>query len=1165
MRMGLLALFVLVTIACGDARRLAVAKPALAATATTSAALAVVVHEAPDIAPVVEWQSPVTPTTPMRLTASDGSGLRLVAITGAVVVEDPLALTELRLVFDNPEPRRREGRFELELPPGATLSRLSMRVGDRWMEGEVVERARGQRTFESYIHRRPNVDPVLMERAGGNRVSARVFPIEPMARKEIIVSYSQALTDGPFRLPLAGLPELETLDVKVISRAGAATAGSSPGLASSPRVVEIVEHATAPEEDLVVTLEGAGAAAAVSAGELVVTRWRPPVRPAAAPLSAVTILFDTSASSAAGFDRELSRLGDVARALGDAPLRVVAFDQTVALIHDGAASEFGAEALAELNERHAFGASDLVGALRDPLVADAGHERLVVWGDGVATVGATGAGEIAKGAAALASRGVDRIDAVAGAGSADPSTLAALASAGRRVGVVVGTESTGAAIVDRLRSGGYDDVELQVEGAKWHWPRSLAGQVPGEDLVVAAIFEGDAPPQVRLVLSDPSIAPQIVVTRPGSRPLLARAVAQARIADLEAKADALDVTAADHAEALGRLKAGIVELSTRYRVLTDATAMLVLESEAEYRRFGIDRDARADIVTIGAGGIEPLPRGVGPTGRPLVAANHLDGHDGPSFGSGLALGNDDENLWGDGTGSSFGAGGLGLSGVGRGGGGVGEGTIGLGALGIIGRGHGSGSGSGSGYGLGASRGWDPAAGSGGGTSPARAKRVPRVRVATATVSGALDKDIVRRIVRAHINEVRFCYHAVLAKNPAAAGNVNIGFDVGPTGTVTAASLREGDSAVREAGECAAKAARRWRFPTPSGGGTVRVQFPFSFSPASPGLVAVAPVVARPRPPSKRRRTKLAPHEGNYAEVTRRLAGGEVDAALALAWSWASSEPHDVLALIALGEVLQAQGNSALAARVVGSIVDLYPTRADMRRAAGERLASIGALDLAIDTYGKAVELRPDHPSGHRLLAYALAERGRFAEAFAAIEVGRDQRYPSRRFAGVRRVLADDASLLAAAWLGHTDDADHGRVSTLVASAGVRPATRASVRLVATWETDATDVDLSVQGPARRRGHRLADVRTGLGPEAWVARGTRLPTSLSAVVHYYQRGPMGFALGTVESIRHDGHGGLSLQRRPFVLQQDRGAVALADFGVQDVAIASATGGRTRTRT
>src|SRR4029078_13386947 len=75
---------------------------------------------------------------PLALTASDGAGLELVSLSAQVGVDDPLAFTELHLIFRNPESRTREGRFRITLPAGATISRVAMRVGHRWQKGEGV-------------------------------------------------------------------------------------------------------------------------------------------------------------------------------------------------------------------------------------------------------------------------------------------------------------------------------------------------------------------------------------------------------------------------------------------------------------------------------------------------------------------------------------------------------------------------------------------------------------------------------------------------------------------------------------------------------------------------------------------------------------------------------------------------------------------------------------------------------------------------------------------------------------------------------------------------------------------------------------------------------------------------------------------------------------------
>ena len=191
------------------------------------------------------------------------------------------------------------------------------------------------------------------------------------------------------------------------------------------------------------------------------------------------------------------------------------------------------------------------------------------------------------------------------------------------------------------------------------------------------------------------------------------------------------------------------------------------------------------------------------------------------YGGAFAVGNDDEDVWGGLTGTevgeAFGVGGLGLVGTGRGGGGTGEGTIGLGNTGLIGKGGGGGTGSGYGRGSGA--------GFGG-----RGKRVPRIRQAKAKVKGALDKDIIRRIVRAHINEVRHCYNQGLVKDPNLKGRVAVQFTIGPTGKVPVAVVAQSSLKDKNVANCVAKAVKRWKFPKPQGGGNVVVTYPFVLEP-----------------------------------------------------------------------------------------------------------------------------------------------------------------------------------------------------------------------------------------------------------------------------------------------------------------------------------------------
>jgi hypothetical protein len=107
---------------------------------------------------------------------------------------------------------------------------------------------------------------------------------------------------------------------------------------------------------------------------------------------------------------------------------------------------------------------------------------------------------------------------------------------------------------------------------------------------------------------------------------------------------------------------------------------------------------------------------------------------------------------------------------------------------------------------------------------------PEVRaVPSAIVDGALDKDIVRRIVRAHIGEVRDCYNRALVEDPKAAGRVEISMLIGADGKVEHAESNA-STLPASVGECIATAAMRWPFPRSSDGQTVQVMYPFVMEP-----------------------------------------------------------------------------------------------------------------------------------------------------------------------------------------------------------------------------------------------------------------------------------------------------------------------------------------------
>jgi len=190
---------------------------------------------------------------------------------------------------------------------------------------------------------------------------------------------------------------------------------------------------------------------------------------------------------------------------------------------------------------------------------------------------------------------------------------------------------------------------------------------------------------------------------------------------------------------------------------------------------------------------------------------------------GPALGPDVQDIVGNlvasNDGSAFGAGGLGPNGTGRGGSGEREGTIGGGGpLGTRGR-------------IGGRGGPDYGFGPGVGGLHTRHAIVPDPVPGIVHVNGALDKEIIRRTVRRHLNEVKYCYEQALVSRPSLSGRIVVQFAIAPTGRVLTSVVQSSSLGVAAVDSCVVNAVKRWEFPQPDHGGLAVVSYPFSFSPA----------------------------------------------------------------------------------------------------------------------------------------------------------------------------------------------------------------------------------------------------------------------------------------------------------------------------------------------
>lgn len=979
-------------------------------------------------------------SAPISLTASDGTGLALVGLEANAVLEPPLAFTELHLTFENPRDARIEGRFQIALPPGAALSRFAMKLGDTWQEGEVVERQRARVAYEDFLHRRQ--DPALLEQEAGNQFSARVFPIPPRGSKELIVSYSHALprADQPYVLPLLGLSEVGRLDVRVLLGDRPAKDGEASNLGgevSDRRVIELHKRSWTPDRDLQIGQERVAERAGLRRDNLAVVRVAPSLEAAPQEITGLYVLVDSSASRALGYATQVRRLAELLGGLrdgagGSVPVAVAAFDQEVVPIFEGTASGFGPEQVKALGDRRPLGASDLhqaLGWLGDRLASSRARKypRVLLITDGVATAGETEARALKASVHALGASGVERLDVLAVGGLRDESVLRELTTGnlthdGQSIDGTTSLDEIARRLTRACRSG----IKVAVEGAGWIWPETLDGVQPGDEVLVYADVPAGKP--FRLSLDGRPVTLGELAS--AERPLLERAWAQARIERLLHLRETALGGDDDLRKALGLQ---IAELSVKHRVLSPFTAMLVLETEWDYERFGIDRRSLANILTVGPGGLDVLARQRLPRAEAVAELRKDD----------------------------------------------------LSALGYAQR----------------------------RVAPERDAQPEGEDVGSLAGGGQLEEAV--------------------------------GVDGGiPEGVAAGVGAPPVQPMSIPAPPPPARIA-----PPPDSGDAVTIS-------ESPSAVSETP---RPRPaPADDEEKPVAPYGGRFAEVKKHLAAGRLASARSLAESWSAEAPGDVLALLALGEVWERAGETADAARAYGSLIDLFPSRADLRRLAGERLEGLGkaGLELAIDTYQKAVLDRPDHPSGHRLLAWALLRAGRYEAAFVALEKGLEQQYPQGRFAGVDQVLKADLGLLAAAWL-HADSGRRAEILERLDAHGAKLDGEASLRFVLSWETDANDVDLHVydrngghafyREPNLRSGGKLfADVTTGYGPECFaVSRpdlGEASPYKLR--VHYYSRGPMGYGMGLLQVVTHDGHGRLTVEPRPFVVMADN---AMVDVG------------------
>jgi Ca-activated chloride channel family protein len=108
-----------------------------------------------------------------------------------VVINNGVAVTEVDQTFLNRENRVVEALYTFPVPRGASVSDFTMWIGGKPMVGEVVEKKRAREIYESY--RQVRRDPGLLEQVDFRRFEMRIFPIAAGAEQRVRLVYHQEL------------------------------------------------------------------------------------------------------------------------------------------------------------------------------------------------------------------------------------------------------------------------------------------------------------------------------------------------------------------------------------------------------------------------------------------------------------------------------------------------------------------------------------------------------------------------------------------------------------------------------------------------------------------------------------------------------------------------------------------------------------------------------------------------------------------------------------------------------------------------------------------------------------------------------------------------------------------------------------------------------------
>lgn len=539
-----------------------------------------------------------------------------------VVIRDQIAETTVEQSFVNQTAGRLEGTFRFPLPADASISGFGMWIGNELVEADIVEKQRARQIYEEILRERR--DPGLLEWSGGNLFTARVFPIEAHSEKRVRLRYTQVLPllgdtltyRYALRSELLRQRPLRNLALRVSVTSTQAIAGaacpSHPVRTRQTAHEAVVEHEASevtPERDFELRI-----AMAQGAPLTLVPHRRgddgyfalllQPPDPAASGLRRelvpergalrTLLLLDTSASMdgpARAAQRRFVQAFLAQLSAKDA-FELWTCDLGVRRFRDAAvpATETNSgEALAFLEARDALGWTDLERAFGDVRRHAAAGTMVVYVGDGIQTSGDGDPQGLALRLRTLLGPSGLVCHAVAPGSTYDLPVLEAIASCGGGSCRALADDVAGTAFALLVEAAQPTVKDLRVDFAGLRTARVYPERLPNlpagaQQIALGRYLPGGEDQRGRVVVTGtlegkPLHYSADVVLRAddAGNSFLPRLWARRHL-------DALLARGTDQA-----VREEIVAFSIEYGILTPYTSLLVLESDEDRQRFGVDR------------------------------------------------------------------------------------------------------------------------------------------------------------------------------------------------------------------------------------------------------------------------------------------------------------------------------------------------------------------------------------------------------------------------------------------------------------------------------------------------------------------------------------------------------------------------------------------------